>query len=59
MILQMARRHTAAGLKVFLTGNNSIDAAVQAYLTGSLENNPGLVHAHQGDHETSSHHTDL
>jgi predicted Fe-Mo cluster-binding NifX family protein len=35
---------TAAGLKVFLTGNTSIDAALQAYLAGTLENNPALVH---------------
>jgi predicted Fe-Mo cluster-binding NifX family protein len=37
-------RATAAGLKVFLTGNTSIDAALQAYLAGTLDNNPALVH---------------
>ena len=39
-------RATAAGLKVFLTGNRSIDAAVQSYLSGTLDNNPSLVHSH-------------
>jgi predicted Fe-Mo cluster-binding NifX family protein len=37
-------RATAVGLKVFLTGNTSIDAALQAYLAGTLDNNPTLVH---------------
>ena len=37
-------RATAAGLKVFLTGNTSIDAALQAYLAGTLDHNPALVH---------------
>lgn len=40
------RRATAAGLKVILTGNPSIQAAVQAYLAGTLDNNPSLVHSH-------------
>jgi len=39
-------RTIAAGLKVFLTGNPSIQATVMAYLAGTLENNPSLVHAH-------------
>jgi predicted Fe-Mo cluster-binding NifX family protein len=48
-------RATAAGLKVFLTGNTSIDAAVQAYLAGTLENNPALVHVQHGNHESTHH----
>jgi len=46
-------RATAAGLKVFLTGNTSIDAALQAYLAGTLENNPALVHMQHGNHEAT------
>ena len=42
----MFARASAAGLEVFLTGNVSIDAAVQAYIGGNLENNPSRVHAH-------------
>jgi predicted Fe-Mo cluster-binding NifX family protein len=45
-------RATSAGLKVFLTGSTSIDGAVQAYLNGTLENNPALLHSHPGAHET-------
>ncbi len=39
-------RAVAAGLKVILTQQASIDSAVQAYLAGTLENEPQLVHAH-------------
>jgi len=39
-------RATSAGLKVIMTGLSSIDAAVQAYIAGTLENNSNLVHAH-------------
>ena len=48
-------RASAAGLKIFLTGNTSIDAALQAYLAGTLENNPTLVHMQHGDHEPTGH----
>ena len=44
----MLNHVNAARLKVFLTGTSSIEAAVQAYLGGTLENNPSLVHSHQG-----------
>jgi predicted Fe-Mo cluster-binding NifX family protein len=43
-------RAAAAGLEVFLTRNTSIAAAVQAYLAGTLDNNPALVHMRHGDH---------
>ena len=39
-------RANAAGLKVFMTKNSSIQAAVEAYLAGTLDNDPSLVHAH-------------
>jgi predicted Fe-Mo cluster-binding NifX family protein len=39
-------RAVGAGLTVILTRQSSIDAAVQAYLAGTLENEPQLVHAH-------------
>jgi len=42
----MFARATAAGLKVFLTKGPSIQSAVDAYLSGTLENNPSLVHSH-------------
>lgn len=39
-------RVVAAGLRVILTRHVSIDTAVQAYLLGTLNNEPQLVHAH-------------
>jgi predicted Fe-Mo cluster-binding NifX family protein len=39
-------RAAAAGLKVYLTGNTSILAAVNAYIAGNLDNNPSLMHMH-------------
>jgi predicted Fe-Mo cluster-binding NifX family protein len=39
-------RAGAAGLQVLLTGESSIQSALQAYLAGTLENNPSLVHSH-------------
>ncbi len=33
-----------AGLAVFLTRQTQIDAALQAYLAGTLQNEPGLIH---------------
>jgi hypothetical protein len=39
-------RATDAGLQVFLTGNASIELAVQSYLAGTLENNPSMMHSH-------------
>lgn len=39
-------RATAAGLKVFLTGNSSIDTAVKDYLAGTLESDLSLIHSH-------------
>jgi len=42
----MFNRAAAAGLKVFLTRNSSIQLALQAFLAGTLENDPTLVHSH-------------
>jgi len=39
-------RVVAAGLRVILTRQLSIDTAVQAYLLGTLNNEPNLVHTH-------------
>lgn len=39
-------RANAAGLEVMLTGVNTIQSALEAYLAGKLENVPGLVHSH-------------
>jgi predicted Fe-Mo cluster-binding NifX family protein len=39
-------RAVAAGLKVILTRQVSVDDAIQAYLSGTLADEPGLVHAH-------------
>jgi predicted Fe-Mo cluster-binding NifX family protein len=39
-------RAKAAGLTVILTRISSIDAAVQAYAAGTLEDEPQLVHMH-------------
>ena len=39
-------RAEAAGLKVILSSQPSIEEAVQTYLSGTLENEPKLVHAH-------------
>ena len=39
-------RATSAGLKVYLTEHASIEAAVQAYLDGTLANNPSRMHSH-------------
>lgn len=38
-------RATAAGLKVMLTRESTIQAALEAYLAGKLENVPSLVHS--------------
>jgi hypothetical protein len=46
MVTPAYNRAVAAGLKVILTGQLSIDATVQEYLSGTLENEPQLVHAH-------------
>lgn len=48
----MYDRAAAAGLSVFLTGNTSIDTALQAYQNGTLENNPAMLHSRPGAHET-------
>ena len=37
---------SAAGLQVILTREKKIDAAVQRYLAGTLENEPDLIHVH-------------
>ena len=39
-------RASAAGLRVYLTRLSSINAAVQAYLAGSLDHDPTLAHMH-------------
>jgi predicted Fe-Mo cluster-binding NifX family protein len=39
-------RATAAGLTVFLTETSFVQAAVQAYLAGTLENDLSLIHSH-------------
>ena len=39
-------RAGAAGLKVFLTNNLSIPAAIEAYLAGTLVNDLTLMHSH-------------
>lgn len=39
-------RAAAAGLKVIMSGLSSIDEAVQAYVSGTIENDPKLVHSH-------------
>jgi predicted Fe-Mo cluster-binding NifX family protein len=39
-------RAVAIGLKVFLTRLPSIDAAVQAYISGTLEHEPQRIHVH-------------
>jgi predicted Fe-Mo cluster-binding NifX family protein len=39
-------RVTKAGLKVIMTGDPSIQDVIQAYLAGTLENDPALVHSH-------------
>lgn len=40
------QRAAGAGLKVFLTDTSSIQSAVEAYLSGTLDNNSSLVHIH-------------
>jgi predicted Fe-Mo cluster-binding NifX family protein len=39
-------RAIAAGLQVFLTENTSILTAVQAYLAGTIDNNPTLMYSY-------------
>jgi len=39
-------RAVAAGLKVILTQQKSIDSAVSSYITGTLVNEPLLFHVH-------------
>ncbi len=39
-------RASAAGLKVILTEQKNIEDAIQAYLSGNLENEPQLIHNH-------------
>jgi predicted Fe-Mo cluster-binding NifX family protein len=39
-----------AGLKVIMTGEKSIEAALQAYQAGRLASDEGRVHAHGANH---------
>jgi predicted Fe-Mo cluster-binding NifX family protein len=47
-------RAISAGLDVVLTGEESIQTALQAYLQGTLETDMRRVHAH-GEHEGHEH----
>jgi predicted Fe-Mo cluster-binding NifX family protein len=47
----MLARLEAAGLKVYLTGEESIAAAAQAFLGGTLQDDRRLVHQHHEHHE--------
>lgn len=46
MGMPVFQRAETAGLKVFLTRYQDIDMAVQAYLAGTLQSDPQLVHIH-------------
>ncbi len=39
-------RASTAGLKVILTGKTIIEEAIQAFISGKLENEPQLIHNH-------------
>jgi predicted Fe-Mo cluster-binding NifX family protein len=47
----MLARLEAAGLRVYLTREESITAAAQAFLGGQLQDDRRLVHQHHEDHE--------
>jgi predicted Fe-Mo cluster-binding NifX family protein len=47
----MLARLEAAGLKVYLTREESIAAAAQAFLNGTLQDDRRLVHQHHEHHE--------
>jgi len=47
----MLARLEAAGLKVYLTREDSIAAAAQAFVAGTLQDDRRLVHQHHEHHE--------